>query len=878
MNRIFYILLFLSFCTTGRATHNRAGQILYRHISGYTYEFTITVFYYSLSPATKQRIDQGLPVSWGDNSTSQIPCIQKEIETLPDDYTKCIFRTSHTFPGPGVYSIVMADPNRNVGIVNIPYSDNVVFSVKTIFKIDPNFLANNAPELLTYPIDRAALGQVFIHNPSAYDIDGDSLSYELAICTRERGVEIENYSYPEASDSLVVNAVTGDLIWASPVKAGKYNVAMKINEWRSGVKIGSIARDMQIEVVDSKNRPPVLPDFPPVCVEAGTKISLSIHVTDPDNDRVVLTATGGPFQMTTDAAELKTTNSQPGFMDAVFSWQTNAGHVRKQPYVVLFKAEDQNSEVKLVSFATFNITVLAPKVKNFTAAAGKKSIMLHWNPTECTYAAGYEVYRSIGSNTFEIDSCAGGIPAGSGYEKIAAVNGIANTDFEDTNGGKGLSPGINYCYRIVVYFSDGAKGFPSEESCAVLLGGTPPMIRADAETIDAAAGVVNVAWLQKPIEDKLVGKTGPFEYRLYFTNDMNANNWTLLDTKSFGDTTYTHSSIDTKTKYPYYYKVELWDTDPANTGLVDDFETASTLYPVLQPSDQSVIVTFGRYTPWLNTEYEIYRCAGSGADLCDPVDLVGRTNRETYTDAGLKNGQKYCYRIKSFGYRNTDVGIFNNQNWSHVACVTPVDNVPPCAPELSGHSVCAESRNVLDWTYEAISDTTCMEDVEKYRIYFSIDNKQPYVKIDSVMNRDTRTWSHKGTMKGCYYVTAVDSAGNASQGSNIICLDECGAYALPNVFTPNGDNINDIFKSYNPSGISKVDMKIFNRWGKLVFKTSDADINWDGRDIDSKKFAPSGVYYYTCDVYEERLTGSQIVSLSGFIHLYYGKDAQPYVE
>jgi len=99
---------------------------------------------------------------------------------------------------------------------------------------------------------------------------------------------------------------------------------------------------------------------------------------------------------------------------------------------------------------------------------------------------------------------------------------------------------------------------------------------------------------------------------------------------------------------------------------------------------------------------------------------------------------------------------------------------------------------------------------------------------------------------------------------------------LPNVFTPNGDGINDIFKSYNPGRISRVDMKIYNRVGKLVYKTEDPDINWDGRDIDSKRFVSSGVYWYICDVFEERLTGSKTITLGGFIHLYYGRDARPY--
>ena len=881
MKRFLNILIFLFICTVGHATHNRAGQILYKHISGYTYEFTETSFYTTLNAdgtpnqATLQRIRDGLTVEWGDNTTSTIPSVRQEIEILPDNFTKVNFRMQHTFPGPGAYTIIMADPNRNEGVLNIPNSVNVVFSIKTILWINPNTGHNNAPEFLTYPIDKAAVGQRFVHNPSAFDIDGDSLSYELSVCSRERGIEIETYSFPEAMKELYVDAITGDFVWDAPVKAGLYNVAMRVNEWRYGVKIGSIVRDMQIEVVNSNNRPPVLPTFRDTCVIAGAKIEIPVNVTDPDNDLIILTATGGPFQAPISPAiyPLPIDDEGPGFTNATFIWQTDNSHVRRLPYTVVFKAEDQNGEVKLVSFANYNITVIAPEVENLTAMPDRKEILLEWNPTVCDHASGYEIFRSIGSFDFDLGICETGIPSGLGYEKVATLDGIDNTVYRDNNNGRGLSPGIEYCYRVVAIFADGAKSLPSGESCASLLAGTPPMIRAHVETV-AVAGEIHVAWIEKPVKELIAEKPGIFEYRLFYTLDMDIGNWIWLTTKNLGDTTYIHAPIDTKTAYPYYYKAELWDSD-TNTIVDEDFEIASSLYPILQASDHSVVINFGRYSPWVNEIYEIYRCNNTGKDICVAAEWVGRTNREIYTDTNLKNGQEYCYRIESKGYRYIDGIKYGNENWSHVACVTPFDNVPPCPPEITGESICEENKNQLDWTYDPI----CMYDVEKYRIYFTPDPaRQAYAKVDSVMSRDIYTFSHYGTLKGCYYVTAVDSAGNQSRESNVVCLDECGEYDLPNVFTPNGDNINDVFKSFNPGGVTKVDMKIYNRLGKLVFKTEDSDINWDGRDIDSKRFVSSGVYYYICEVYEERINGGiKIVPMSGFIHVYYGDGAQPFV-
>ena len=885
MKLIFNIIIFLMACTSIHATHNRAGQIVYRHISGYTYEFTLTTFTYTKSSADRYMLD----FSWGDNSPSTTALrVNGPVnrnghtgEELWDNYKKNIYIARHTFNGAGEYTIIVEDRNRNDGVLNIPNSVGTVFCVKTTIKINANTGHNNTPELLTYPIDKAAVGRRFVHNPSAYDIDGDSLSYEKTICLRERGIEIESYSFPEASDTLYVDPIKGDFVWDAPKKTGLYNVAMKINEWRSGIKIGSIVRDMQIEVVESNNKPPEFPAFRDTCVVAGEEITFSFKVTDPDNDLIELTATGGPFEVATSKATLKIGDKGAGYTNATFTWKTENSHVRKQPYTVVFKAEDQNKEVKLVSFANYNITVIAPKVEILPAVAEKKEIALEWTPSVCVHASGYEIYRSIGKQEFDLKPCETGIPAGASYERVATIDGIDHCFYRDNNNGRGLSPGIEYCYRVVVIFSDGAKSMPSDETCASLLAGVPPMIRVHVETVDVS-GEIHVAWLEKPVKDKIANLPDPPQgtlvYKLFHTLDINTGNWSdPIAEKLLGDTTFIHERMDTKTKYPHYYKVELWDQ---NAIVDEDFEIASSLYPILGPSDKAAIITFGRLTPWVNAEYDIYRCIKTGSDICIPTELVGRTNRETYTDVGLKNGQEYCYRIESKGYRNISGVEYRNTNWSHVASVKPFDNVPPCAPELKANSICDENRNRLEWSYPSLlSESSCWHDVEKYRIYYTSDPRNnSFSRIDSVMSRDIFEYSHYNSLVGCYYVTAVDTAGNQSAGSNIVCLDECGDYDLPNVFTPNGDNINDVFKAFNPGGVTKVNMKIYNRMGKLVFKTEDPNINWDGRDIDSKRFVSTGVYFYICEVYEDRLTGSRIIPLSGFIHVFYGEGAKPYAE
>jgi gliding motility-associated-like protein len=96
------------------------------------------------------------------------------------------------------------------------------------------------------------------------------------------------------------------------------------------------------------------------------------------------------------------------------------------------------------------------------------------------------------------------------------------------------------------------------------------------------------------------------------------------------------------------------------------------------------------------------------------------------------------------------------------------------------------------------------------------------------------------------------------------------------VFTPNNDNLNDVYKSKNVNDVvEKVNMKIFNRYGQLIFETEDPDINWNGKFQNNGKEMSTGVYYYICDVYEPRISGLEVRTLVGFIHLYANGDAQP---
>ncbi len=87
---------------------------------------------------------------------------------------------------------------------------------------------------------------------------------------------------------------------------------------------------------------------------------------------------------------------------------------------------------------------------------------------------------------------------------------------------------------------------------------------------------------------------------------------------------------------------------------------------------------------------------------------------------------------------------------------------------------------------------------------------------------------------------------------------------VPNSFTPDGDGYNDYF---GPKGTdlnaNDYSMKIYDRWGKLVFETTDLNRQWNGADMNGDYYVPTGVYVYRIVVrsestYEKKELGGNV--------------------
>jgi gliding motility-associated-like protein len=100
-------------------------------------------------------------------------------------------------------------------------------------------------------------------------------------------------------------------------------------------------------------------------------------------------------------------------------------------------------------------------------------------------------------------------------------------------------------------------------------------------------------------------------------------------------------------------------------------------------------------------------------------------------------------------------------------------------------------------------------------------------------------------------VLVEDQCGNS--GSFIAHVSGCTT-TFPNIFTPNDDSENQNFEIIGLDGYPGSTLRVFNRWGNLVYENDNYKNNWDGSE------SPSGTYYYTFD----RVDGEQF---NGYVTL-----------
>jgi gliding motility-associated-like protein len=853
------------------ASHYRAGEITYERISGRLFRVTVITYTDPNSPANA--FTSSLIIDWGDKQSQDVN--RTALNPLTSTVQQNIYIADHVYASDGAFLVSVTDPNRVANIININggFSDGIPFYVESLIRISSTVLGNTSPQLATLPVFDGCLQFYYTHNPGASDPDGDSLAYKIVPPKQGPGQDVPNYTQPTATDSFELNPYTGTLYWVKPKMAGLYNIAIRIEEWRNGQLIGYVVRDMQIRIVDCVNNPPSPPTAVSSCVVAGDSVRFSVSSTDVNVQMITITGYGGPFDVPISPAVLSPNPGQGvSLATTEFLWKTHCRHIMYRAHEGTLQAVD-NYTTPLASYTRFGITVIGPAPVNLKTKQIGNGFLLSWSKDLCSFANAYKVYRKVDSTHFIPKSCQRGLPDSLGYKLIGTVNGntFNNTDtfFYDDDHGNGLSPLINYCYRVVAVFpsrnndgqpivSDKSESKTSEEICDAIIRSTPILTLASVRYTDAINGAIKVDWIRPDTLDTTVYK-GPYQVicsrAIYKEGQIGA--YTNLQTyfyPSFAalkDSSLIDTNINTVANQ-YIYRMEFKYDSNGVSKTIGYSPTAASVYATVYSTDNTNILSWNQRVPWVNETFTVFRKNNSTGVF----DSIATIPAISYKDTGLINGVSYRYYIRSNGYYSfLPPRIIN---FSQEISGTPIDTVKPCAPLLTVTPPCDEKNtfsNKLSW----VPKPACAPDVLKYNIYYKkfIDDKY---RLIATVDAATHTYTDsrdtlKFSIAGCYAVTGIDSFNNESKFENTVCIDNCPFYDIPNVFTPgNGDNKNDLLMPFpDYRFIDRIHIKIYNRWGAQVFETENIQILWDGKDQESGADCSEGTYFYTCDVYEQYL-------------------------
>lgn len=378
---LLFFALFIHIAGNLKATHVQGGDLTYRCLGGNQYEITLSLYRDCAGVAAPTTVSINYKsTSCGINQNVTLNKIAGTgIEVTPICTSLVTQCAGGTYPGVQEYiyrGIVTLPPcadwvmsytlnarNNAINTIVSPGSQNMYIQA-TLNNL--NFPCNSSPTFTNRPVPFICVGQPFCFNNGSNDPNGDSLSYQLMTPLHTATVPVTYIAPYSATQPLAssppctFSATTGDMC-VTPTTIQVTVFAVLVKEWRAGVLVGTVMRDIQIRTVTCTNNNPYLNGINNTgsytmnaCV--GTPISFNIPSFDADaGQNLTLTwnagISGASFNPTGGTGS---TASRPV---GLFTWTPTMADVSNTPHCFTVMVKDNNCPFNGSQTYSFCITV-----------------------------------------------------------------------------------------------------------------------------------------------------------------------------------------------------------------------------------------------------------------------------------------------------------------------------------------------------------------------------------------------------------------------------------------------------------------------------------------------------------------------------------------
>ncbi|MBI2279681.1 MAG: gliding motility-associated C-terminal domain-containing protein [Bacteroidetes bacterium] len=371
------------------ATHAQSADITYQCLGGNQYQIQVSFYRDCAGVAAPNTVSVNLSsasCSQNFNATlNKIPGTGIDVTQVCNTInTQCnggtypgvqeyIYQSVVTLPAQctdWVFSFSLCCRNNAINTINTPGSENIYVEAE-LNNLD--FPCNSSPSFSNPPVSYPCIGQTSCFNHGAIDVDGDSLYYSLlppATSATTTVTYVAGYSatQPLISSPLIsFNPNTGD-ICMTPTLLEVTVLAVRVEEWRNGVFVGSVIRDIQLRTVLCNNTLPTVSGIDgtgqfstTACV--GSNLSFTIPSQDVDAGQTVTLTWNNAIS----GATFTSNNLQ--IPTATFSWTPTLTDVSTVPYCFTVQVKDNNCPLNGVQVYSFCITVSALNITTSSTTA-----------------------------------------------------------------------------------------------------------------------------------------------------------------------------------------------------------------------------------------------------------------------------------------------------------------------------------------------------------------------------------------------------------------------------------------------------------------------------------------------------------------------------